>query len=251
MRGPIPRVLSIFLEHKVRSLLMGGQACILYGAAEFSRDIDFAVMVSEESLYNLKRALGALEAEEIFVPALSEEVLRKGHACHFRCHKQDVENLRIDIMGVMRGVMPFSELWERRVEIDLPEIGRVPVMALADLVRAKKTQRDKDWYMIRRLIESDIYKFSSGASREKIFFWLMECRTPELLVSLTGKYPEMARSAASGRSLLNSALRGDTAETAVLLKDEEDREKELDRLYWRPLMAELEKWRHEKKIRNA
>lgn len=25
---------------------MGGQACILYGAAEFSRDIDFAVAVS-------------------------------------------------------------------------------------------------------------------------------------------------------------------------------------------------------------
>jgi len=30
--------------HRVRALLMGGQACVFYGAAEFSRDIDFAVL---------------------------------------------------------------------------------------------------------------------------------------------------------------------------------------------------------------
>ena len=27
--------------HRVRALLMGGQACVFYGAAEFSRDTDF------------------------------------------------------------------------------------------------------------------------------------------------------------------------------------------------------------------
>ena len=30
--------------HRVRALLMGGQACVFYGAAEFSRDTDFAVL---------------------------------------------------------------------------------------------------------------------------------------------------------------------------------------------------------------
>jgi hypothetical protein len=29
---------------RVRSLLMGGQACVFYGAAEFSRDTDFAII---------------------------------------------------------------------------------------------------------------------------------------------------------------------------------------------------------------
>lgn len=28
---------------RVRALLMGGQACVFYGAAEFSRDTDFAI----------------------------------------------------------------------------------------------------------------------------------------------------------------------------------------------------------------
>jgi len=51
---------------------MGGQACILYGAAEFSR---VAGMISSESINNIKAALNELEAERIFVPALSEEIL--------------------------------------------------------------------------------------------------------------------------------------------------------------------------------
>jgi hypothetical protein len=32
---------------------MGGQACILYGAAEFSRDVDVAVLASEGNLDRL------------------------------------------------------------------------------------------------------------------------------------------------------------------------------------------------------
>jgi hypothetical protein len=42
LRGPEPepilRVLSSIRTHRVQSLLMGGQACVLYGAADFSRD---------------------------------------------------------------------------------------------------------------------------------------------------------------------------------------------------------------------
>ncbi len=36
--NPIRKVLSSMREHQVQCLLMGGQACVLYGAAEFSRD---------------------------------------------------------------------------------------------------------------------------------------------------------------------------------------------------------------------
>lgn len=54
MMASIPKDLSIFLKHKVQALLMGGQACILYGGAEFSRGIDFAVMVSSESIHKFR-----------------------------------------------------------------------------------------------------------------------------------------------------------------------------------------------------
>ena len=47
----------------VQCLLMGGQACVLYGAAEFSRDADFAVLTSPGNLDRLTNALHELRAE--------------------------------------------------------------------------------------------------------------------------------------------------------------------------------------------
>ena len=50
---------------------MGGQACVLYGAAEFSRDTDLALLASPENLAQLEAALGALGASVIAVPPLT------------------------------------------------------------------------------------------------------------------------------------------------------------------------------------
>ena len=55
---------------------MGGQACILYGAAEFSRDTDFAVQSSEGNLEKLKQALQDLDAEQVFLPPLEAVAAR-------------------------------------------------------------------------------------------------------------------------------------------------------------------------------
>jgi hypothetical protein len=65
---------------------MGGQACVLYGGAEFSRDTDVLVLADDA----IETAAGPIE-----------------------------------------------------------------VLSLPDLVTAKKTQRDKDWPMITRLVEAD------------------------------------------------------------------------------------------------
>jgi len=37
IRNPILKVLSSIQTHRVQALLMGGQACVFYDAAEFSR----------------------------------------------------------------------------------------------------------------------------------------------------------------------------------------------------------------------
>ena len=67
----------------VRSLLMGGQACVFYGAAEFSRDLDLIILLNEANLRRFVLALKALEAEPIAFPELSEARLARGHAVHF------------------------------------------------------------------------------------------------------------------------------------------------------------------------
>src|SRR4051794_11052283 len=93
---------------------MGGQACILYGAAEFSRDMDVAVLASPENLDLLRTALTQLDAEVIAVPPFEPEFLERGHAVHFRCGDPEAEGLRVDIMARMRGVDDFEALWARR-----------------------------------------------------------------------------------------------------------------------------------------
>lgn len=222
---------------------MGGQACILYGAAEFTRDIDFAVAVAPKNLSRLRAAFEKLEAEPVFFPPLSASVLARGHACHFRCLAAGLNRLRVDVMSKMRGVDPFDKLWKRREVVDLPGVGRVSVLALPDLVRAKKTQRDKDWPMIRRLIEADIARAPSKPGPGRLAFWFRECRTFELLSDLARRYPRLAKRVAVHRPVLRAVLKGDPARTAMLLRQEEDRERERDRRYWAPLKAELERWR--------
>lgn len=245
-RSPIPKALSIIFSSPLKALLMGGQACILYGAAEFSRDIDIAVLLDSENLDELRAVLADCGATQAYVPALSADALQQGHACHFRCRVPDLDGLRIDVMTRMRGVDPFPRLWERRRIFELPEIGSIAVMALSDLVQAKKTQRDKDWPMIRRLIEADIHQHGNHPSARQVLFWLRECRTPDLLRSLVQSYPEEAASLTEQRPLLKTVHSDDITAIERHLRDEEEHERALDRAYWQPLKEELERLRHER-----
>lgn len=82
--SPILKALSTIRTMGVRSLLMGGQACVLYGGAEFSRDTDLVVLADDENLRKLADAVLALEADVIAVPPFERRFLEKGHAVHFR-----------------------------------------------------------------------------------------------------------------------------------------------------------------------
>ena len=52
---PIQTVLSIFRKHGVRALLMGGQACVFYGAAQISKDVDFVLPEDGENFARMLR----------------------------------------------------------------------------------------------------------------------------------------------------------------------------------------------------
>ena len=242
-RNPILKVLSTLCSHEVRYLLMGGQACVLYGGAEFSRDTDVAVLADAENLDRLRRALDELEADCIAVPPFALQYLARGHAVHFRCRHPDAPRMRIDVMSVMRGVAPFEELWTRRTTLEDDSGIRIEVASLPDLVQAKKTQRDKDWPMLRRLVEADHVQNHENPSPEHVRFWLAESRTPAMLLEVAGRYPDQLASAADERPLLSLAVSGDQACLEAALEREEKREREADRRYWAPLKSELEELR--------
>jgi len=223
---------------------MGGQACVFYGAAEFSRDVDLAIPADAGNLERLQSALGELQAELVHVPTLTAENLQRGHAVHFRCRHPEAMNLRVDLMAKMRGVAAFAELWERRTTLTDAEGVAYELLALPDLVQAKKTQRDKDWPMIRRLLEADYQQQHESSSEGQIRFWLKELRTAELLVNLSGDHAKFAAQLVAERPLLRAALANDLPAVRRGLEEEERREREVDEAYWRPLKAELESLRH-------
>ena len=242
--NPILKVLSTLSCHMVRHLLIGGQACVLYVAAEFSRVCDLVILAADENLRNLQRALDDLQADCIAVPEFKAEYLQRGHAVHFRCQHPDVVGLRIDVMSTLRGCDPFEELWSRRTTIQDPDANfSYEVLAIEDLVRAKKTQRDKDWPMIRRLAEAHYEENQDAPSAPMIKFWLRESRTPSMLTELLRRFPEQIAAVASSRPWLESMGITDIKHIEYLLRQEEDAQRLADEEYWKPLKAELEQLR--------
>lgn len=241
--NPIRRVLSSIQRNRVRALLMGGQACVLYGAAEFSRDTDLAVLASPANLVRLRRALADLRADVIAVPPFEPRYLARGHAVHFRCRHPEAAGMRVDIMTKMRGVDPFPRLWRRRTTTTLADGTACDLLSLPDLVRAKKTQRDRDWPMLRRLLEASYFTHRGRPTPPQLRFWLLELRTPELLIELASARPQLTNRLTRIRPLLSLAEPGHEAAMAGALLEEELAEREIDRRYWAPLKRELEQLR--------
>lgn len=237
--------------HTVRHLLIGGQACVLYGAAEFSRDCDIVILAEEANFEKLNAALSELEAECIAIPEFKAEYLQRGHAVHFRCRNPDVDGLRIDVMSKLRGCDPFEQLWERRTTIQDENNNAVyEVLAIEDLVRAKKTQRDKDWPMIRRLVEAHYDENQDDSNEAMVQFWIRESRTPSMLSELIRRFPNNLAYYATTRPWLVSIDASDVKQIEVFLRLEEDAERQADEEYWRPLKEELVQLRLNRERRN-
>lgn len=224
---------------------------MLYGAAEFSRDVDFVILADDQNLKSLEKCFKSLQAELLAVPEFQRAYLDRGHAIHFRCKVPEAEGMRIDIMSKMRGVDPFPVLWKRRSTFQITDDFAIDALNIWDLVQAKKTQRDKDWPMIRRLVEANYFSAKGVPSTEQLKFWLLELRTPEILISMAEKYPSVAKELVSSRPLLEEALAKQLLPLTAAITREEEQHRQEDRAYWTPLKAELEQLRHQVMKRNS
>jgi hypothetical protein len=227
---------------------MGGQACVLYGAAEFSRDVDLALLPDPDNLDRLRAALADLDAEVIAVPPFRREFLDAGLAVHFRCRHPEARGLRIDVMTRLRGVEPFPRLWARRTSFEF-DGETLDVLSLPDLVAAKKTQRDKDWPIVRRLVDVDYLSHRDEPTPERVAFWLRELRSPELLVEAARALREETARARLDRPLLDLATPEhlDDGSLARALRAEEETRRQEDETYWRPLRETLSRLRREQR----
>lgn len=171
---PIQFALETLRQHRVPALVLGGQASILHGGAEFSRDLDLLLTAAPANL----------------------------------------------------GGKVIS------------------VVAVADLVLTKKTQRDKDWAIIGALVRADMIRHRDEPTAERVRFWLEEAREPDDLIALAADFPDEVEAVVARRPLVGEATRGDRSRLALEVAKEQLAGKEADRLYWEPLRAELEELRH-------
>ena len=222
---------------------MGGQACVFYGAAQVSKDVDLIVLAEPSNFEKLHAALRSLDARRIAVPPFSPEVLARGHAVHFRCAEPGAKDLRIDVMTRLRDMSEFPILWQRRTVI-ADEAGEAfDLLSVPDLVTAKKTQRTKDWPIIELLVAIHYRENGAAPGQDWIEFWLREARTPELLTELVRRFSDQATAQAERRPLLGLARSNNLDRLREALDAEVRAEQARDRAYWAPLRKELETFR--------
>jgi hypothetical protein len=240
---PIRQVLSTLQNNGVQALLMGGQACVFYGAAQVSKDVDVVLLAEAGNFARFERALAALAARRIAVPRFDPALLARGHAVHFRCAAPGLEELRIDVMTRLRDLPEFFVLWARRTVFADPGGVEFNLLSVPDLVKAKKTQRSKDWPVIELLVTIHYRENGAAPGAEWIEFWLREARTPEMLVDLCRRFSGAARGLTGARPLLAQAIAGDLSALRPALDAEVRAEQDKDRAYWEPLKRELESFR--------
>lgn len=164
---------------------------------------------------------------------------------HFRCRIPEAAGIRLDVMAKLRGLPDFETLWTRRTTLETPTEA-IDVLSLPDLIAAKKTQCDKDWPMIARLVEAHYARHAQAADDTIREFWLRELRTPAILIEVARSAPHTCEQLKAVRPLLVHAAAGSEPQLAAALRAEEDAEREADRRYWAPLKRELEQLRHDR-----
>jgi hypothetical protein len=242
---PILTVLSTFQKNGVQTLLKGGQACVFYGAAQVSKDVDLALLAEPANIERLRLALKELAAERIAVPPFDPALFDRGHAIHFRCGAPIVAGLRVDLLSKLRLLDDFMALWERRTTFADDDGSEFNLLSVPDLVRSKKTARNKDWPVIELLVNIHIQENLVAPRPEWIQFWLCECRSATQLVSLARRFTDECRALTAVRPLLAYALAGQQAVLLEALDVEMRAEQNADRVFWEPVRRELEAMRFE------
>ncbi len=205
----------------VEYLLISGQASILYGAALFSEDIDVWIRPTRRNLDSLARALAACRARVYkLTPPLTLRHARRGHGFHFTIPARPAPTF-LDVMACPPRVGAFAAAC-RRAELMQTDWGRIPVVAIEDLIALKKTRRLYDYEVISSLVR--ILLTNAGRPSKRLLTWALGATfDPEARVEFARKL---------GKSISLSRCRRSISKEIVALQ-------ERDAAYWSPILAEL------------
>ncbi len=211
-------------------LLISGQASVLYGAATFSEDVDIWVRPTNANVRRMRSALATCRARVYkLTPPLEARFLKGGHAFHFVIPFRPLP-VFLDVMGRPPRADPF-ETARRRARRLRTRWGVLPVVAIEDLVRIKKTRRLSDYEVISRLAR--IRTSESTRPAPALLRWA--ARNSFQAADRVGFLRRLGR-----RASLERCRRAIAREISA--------HQRRDSSYWRPILAELRRLRREGKL---
>ncbi|MBW1855093.1 MAG: nucleotidyl transferase AbiEii/AbiGii toxin family protein [Deltaproteobacteria bacterium] len=226
---------------------------VAYGAAQFTRDADFWIKPTKKNLVCLQKALKQLKAKPRFLPPLDIEYLRKGHGVHFRFTYRE-QTFLIDILGKPPRVIPnFNQAYKDANHIEWHELS-VPVIDIKRLIATKKTERDKDYTVIKDLVDLLFEEVRSNRSQRKKFLtWLLqELRTPKYLKTITREWEygkQYALKTGREAAILACSKNATEEEIQAALDKEKEILRKADKQYWKPIRNEIKIMRQEHRKR--
>ncbi|NUN47423.1 MAG: hypothetical protein HUU15_01170 [Candidatus Brocadiae bacterium] len=233
-----------FSRSGVRFLLIGGQATVVYGAAQFTQDFDLWVEPSPANRDALIRALARSVARvHKLTPPLTVQNLRRGHGFHFLIPDQGIV-VPLDVMGrpPRVGAWPAAA---RRARVTNTPWGRIPVVSPVDLVNLKRTNRPGDYAVAARLARLVVRE--TPRPSPALLVWAAENTLDvEELASLIQQH--RAAFEAAAKKLPPAArllLRARSSTDRSYLRAEAEIHRSLARAlrtgreYWTPILAEL------------
>ncbi len=143
-------------KHKVKYLLIGGMAAIIYGSPRLTKDTDIFI---EPTLENCQKLVSALQDVHFHTIGLTtaEKVLTNEISI-FR------DYTRLDVLTQVKGLI-FKEAWKKRV---VKRIGgvRISMVDVEDLIISKKSAgRDIDLHDVKTL--ESISRIADHSARKK------------------------------------------------------------------------------------
>lgn len=131
-------LLSLFLDHEVRFLVVGAHAVAAHGVPRATGDLDVWIEPASENAARVWRALAAFGAPLQSLNITREDFTRPDIVAQF-----GIPPRRIDVLTGISG-LSFAEAWEDRLEHPLSDLV-VPILGRRSLIRNKRASgRPKD-----------------------------------------------------------------------------------------------------------
>ena len=122
-------------RYKVRYLVLGAWAWIIYGLPRTTLDVDIIIDKTEENCQKLIESLSNIGAG--IAKELTPNEILKTKVFMF------ADMIKVDIFTETYGVKNFNEVYKRSKEVNFEGI-KIPVISYKDFLKTKNTDRPKD-----------------------------------------------------------------------------------------------------------